>query len=453
MDRIIKGTDIILLFDRYSANSHNLYKSFRQAGYDGPAIVIEDEGFLPDGVNSIYSFFLGDFKKILGDMARPKYFWEIVVPEYWKISENDKGGTICDLSKERGRFYYANPSEKRFVKRVDWYDENGIVRYSEHYNRYGVVYARTIYSAQGQQINKSWFSVEGQEIIVENYITGDIILNIKGKIKFFQTKMDFILYLFVKSGFEQRRIFFNSLSTPFFLSQRLSVSEKSDVLFWQEPVGDEIPGNMQFILNGYASRTSEIIVQQKDSYKKLIELGARENMLHRLGFIYSFVKDNKYKPEALICTNSDQIEHCREMIEARPEMQFHIAAHTLMSDKLMSLEIYDNVMLYPSAKMEVIDDLFQKCDFYLDINYGTEIVSAVQRAFLNNHLIVAFQETIHNRNYIADTHVYPIRDFDRMIFDIRAVTKDRDLMGQYLKKQHEFALAEEKEAYVKLLEC
>ncbi len=64
------------------------------------------------------------------------------------------------------------------------------------------------------------------------------------------------------------------------------------MLFWQEPIWDDIPGNMLSIFNGEASRTTTVMVQKKKSYDKLIELGAKKDMVHKLGFIYPFAKEN-----------------------------------------------------------------------------------------------------------------------------------------------------------------
>ena len=101
---------------------------------------------------------------------------------------------------------------------------------------------------------------------------------------------------------------------------RLPASGKRDVLFWQEPVGDEIPWNMQMILRGKARRTAEVMVQRRTPYEKLMELGADAGMVHRLGLVYRFRRENGYKPEALICTNSENVEHCREIVSALPEI-------------------------------------------------------------------------------------------------------------------------------------
>lgn len=301
MGKNSNGNDVVLLMDTFSTESKNLLYSLRKTGCDCKAVVIEDDGFLPENVMSVYGYFLGNFKGEKGIKGSPRYFNQITVPDYWEISGTNTRGSVHDLYKERARIFYAQPVHKRLVKVVDWLDERGVVRSSDHYNCYGALYARTVFNAKGQKVNRSYFDAAGREIIVENYVTKDIILN-DDQVRIFQSKVDFILYFFKKAGLEQCRLFFNSLSTPFFVSQRLTAPEKCDVLFWQEPVKDEIPGNMQIILNGQASRTETIMVQKRQAYDRLLELGANRQMLHRLGYLYPFEKTNRQRPEALIST-------------------------------------------------------------------------------------------------------------------------------------------------------
>lgn len=444
--------DVLLLFDNYSEGSQSLHTSLKLAGYECPAVVIEDDGFLPDGVMSVYGFFLGDFKVVMGENAGPKYFNEIKVPDYWEISGTNNNGKVQDLYRERGRIFYAEPKHKRLVKIVDWYDERGVVRSSDHYNRYGAIYGRTVFNSKGQRVNRSYFSADGREVIVENFVTGDIILNEGNEVQIFRNKTDFVLHFFVRAGFKQSRIFFNSLSTPFFVSNRLKVqTNKRDVLFWQESTGEEIPGNMQVIFNGEASRTATVVVQNRASYDKLIALGAKKEMVKKLGFIYPFTKENKHQPEALICTNSDNLEHGEEIIKALPKMHFHIAALTEMSSKLTGLGNYDNVSLYPGVKPGILDELFVKCDYYFDINHESEIVSAVRKAFLHNHLIFAFKETLHNGDYVAGEHIYPAGEMDRMIADVENVMVDVKVLKKDLQKQKKAAMSETVKSYQNLL--
>ena len=439
--------DMVLLFDTYSLESQDLLTSFRRAGYDCPAAVIGEDGFLPEDVMSVYGFFLGNYKGEKGVPGKPRYFNQITVPDYWEISGNNSMGKVHDLWRERGRIFYTEPKHKRLVKVVDWYDEKGVVRSSDHYNRYGALYARTTFNAKGQKVNKSYFSAAGREIIVENYVTGDIILNEDGAVHFFPNKTEFVCYFLERTGLGRGRLFYNSLSTPFFVSNRLAGGEKRDILFWQEPVGDAIPGNMQIILKEQAGRTARVMVQKRQSYDRLLQLGVSPDKVQRLGYLYPFAKENGHKHEALICTNSDRIEKCRELVEALPKMHFHIAAITEMSSKLMAMGSYDNVSLYPGVKMDILDELFMTCDYYLDINHESEIVSAVRRAFLHNHLIYAFRETLHNREYGAEEHIYPAADTDGMISGIRAAMAKADAADAELEKQREAAFAETAERY------
>ena len=76
MEKYIEINDTVLLFDNYGQDSESLHASFQAAGYDLPAAVIEDNGFLPDNVMSVYGFFLGNFKEVYGEQARPKFFNE-----------------------------------------------------------------------------------------------------------------------------------------------------------------------------------------------------------------------------------------------------------------------------------------------------------------------------------------------------------------------------------------
>lgn len=455
MEEPVMLEDTILLFDSYSPDSKRLHDSFRLAGCGCSAVVLEENDFLPEEVMSVYDMFLGYYGEKGKSLGKPRFFNEVAVPDLWSINagvgETDYG-RITYQHEEKGRIYYLDSRKKYLVKAVDWFDRKGAVRFRDHYNRYGAVCARTVYDGQGRELGKTWFSAGGQEAIMLNYVTGDMIVNDGELVKFFRTKMDMMVYFFRRAGFEQRQVFYNSLANPFLVSNRLGNLSKKDVLFWQEGISEAIPGNMQMILRGQADRTGRIMVQRRDSYNRLLKLGANPDIVQRLGFVYDFKKKNGHKPQALICTNSERIEHCEELVQAFPQMQFHIAAVTLMSPRLTDMGKYENVSLYPGAEAETLEELFRLCDYYFDINHWTEIVSAVYQAFLHDQLIFAFEETAHNRAYVADMHIYPAAEFDRMVSDVKEIMKDRKQMEHHLRMQREDAMAEEKETYVKLTE-
>lgn len=282
--------DIILLFERYSPDSRRLHESFLRAGCECSAVVLEEDDFLPEGVMSVYDIFLG-YRE-----GKPKFFNEVPVPDHWSISagiEESRYGKITWQHEEKGRIHYwENAPKKWLVKAVDWLDRKGIVRCRDHYNSRGSVYARTVYDKEGKECGKTWFSVSGQEVITGNAITGDLIVNDGGMIRFFRTKMDMMLYFFSRTGIERKHVFYNTLSIPFLLAGRFQGQEKRDMLFWQEDVGEGIPGNMQFILDGHVPRTDKIIVQKRSSYHRLVKLGVDPDRMRKLGYLYEFKKEN-----------------------------------------------------------------------------------------------------------------------------------------------------------------
>mgnify|MGYP006968294658 FL=1 len=274
MEKYSGLTDTVLLLDTYGEDSDMLRRSFRSAGFTGPVIVIEDNGFLPEDVISAYQYFSGDFQKSGKAPGKARYFNQINIPDYWETNASNSGGKVYDLHRERGRIFYAEPKHKRQVQVVDWMDEKGTVRSSDHYNRYGALYARTFFNKEGKRFCKTYFDGEGRETILENFVTHDIILNRGGKVYVFKNKTDLVLKLLDELGAMGSRIFFNSLSTPLFVSEQMPGGRKEDVLFWQEGARNDIPGNMQLILSGQSRRARTIYVQKKSSYEKLIQLGA-----------------------------------------------------------------------------------------------------------------------------------------------------------------------------------
>ena len=449
MEKSAGLTDAVLLLDNYGEESDMLRQSFRSAGFTGPVVVIEDDGFLPEDVISVYQYFCGDFRKSDTVPGKPRFFNQIELPDYWEISGTNARGQVHDLNRERGRIFYAEPKHKRLVRVVDWLDENGVARFSDHYNKYGAIYARTFFNKEAKRFCRAYFDAEGRETLLENFLTQNIILNREGRTYVLENKVELTLKVLEELGAMGSRIFYNSLSTPLFVSERMPEGRQEDVLFWQENTRDDIPGNMQMILDGNSKRTKSIYVQKKDSYDRLIRLGASKEMLKPLGFVYPFSRENTYQNEALICTNSDRIEKVEELINAIPNMHFHITAITEMSSKLMSLSRYENVTLYPGASVQRINELFDRCDYYLDINHESEIVSAVKQAFLHNLLILGFKETLHNRSFVAAKHVF--KGHEDMVAFLKKIMGYEGQIRKRLEWQKKKAMAEKPAAYGELL--
>ena len=88
----------------------------------------------------------------------------------------------------------------------------------------------------------------------------------------------------------------------------------------------------------------------------------------------------------------------------------------------------------------------------LDINHEGEIVSAVSRAFLNDQLIYAFKETLHNTVYVAKEQIYAEDNVKELIAQLQRVTQDAAYMEQELDVQKAGALAETEEHFKEIIE-
>lgn len=441
----ITYTGPILILNNYDEGSKLLKESFLKANFNGKIVVVNDDGFLDDDLISIYQL-VNDATISKG---KPCYFNNIIKPDFWEISSSTLDGKITDLDQTRAKIYFAEPVEKRYVKAVDWLGLNEQVRFTDHYNKYGRLFARTVFNKSGQMFCKTYFSNDGKEMITENFATRSFSVYIDGKEYNYQGKEEFVIACLNRKGIQPTKIYYNSLDIPFIVSEKIEPIKQKHVLFWQEKINDKIPGNMSNILNREDGNTATIYVQNKEAYEKLVSLTNKNKMIKPLGFVYPYVKENTFNKHALICTNSDQIEQLDELVEKLPFIHFHIAAITEMSTKLMNMNKYDNVTLYPEAKPETLEELFNECDLYFDINKYSEIVSAVKQAFLHNHLIVAFESTLHNKFYVAKEHVFA--NSDQMIKFISDVTSSEEGMLKAVVLQQNNAFSESIASYEKIL--
>ncbi len=441
---------MIILADQINMYSSRLIESLKCSGIDCPAISTMYDGFLPEGVESPYSYYVRDYKS----EGKPLYFGRLELPSYQEIKAESGYAVVYEKNTVRSKVYYSEPKEKRYIKIIDQLDEAGKVRWSDHYNRFGRCFARTVLGPDEKRLFKFFFDQEGNEKIEENFVTGHIILKKDGRDVFFKNKTDFVTYYLKDRGFDLDRIFYNSLSTPFFVSEKLNAdgAAGSDILFWQETIGDDIPGNMKTIFNDKNSRTKKIAVMYRHVYERMEKLPLDKERYGLLGYHYDFEKENTGRKEVAIFTNSDDVENLEDIVKASPDFMFHVAAITEMSSKLMSIDSYENVRIYPNIRSKKIEELFDTCDFLLDINRGKEILEAGERAFIHNHLIMAFDDVLHNEHVVAKSLRFKSGDYATLTSALRKAAEDEAFRNELITQQHAQAMSETKENYAAFLQ-
>ena len=95
------------------------------------------------------------------------------------------------------KLYTKNIGQSRIVDKVEWLSEDGQLKYVDFYNQQGFRFAQLLYDEFKMKILKRYFDKENNVVIVENFVTKDIILNYNDKTYFLITKR--ILFLLFKS--------------------------------------------------------------------------------------------------------------------------------------------------------------------------------------------------------------------------------------------------------------
>ena len=394
------------VFDTYSRESQDLLHSMQESGFTHPTVVLEPNGFLPDGVESPFLYFLGQLK---GE-KRGRYFNEVPVPDFWEISGDNSSAKVNYYGQEKARIAYHATSYKRIVESVEWLDDKGQVVMIERYDQYGRKIAVTTCDAQGHPLVTTYF--EGDtERLTENHQTGDLILTLEHQpMRIFKNRLDYFVFYLEYRGFNLDGLVYNTLATSFSLSLQLGNKgiKGRDVLVWQEPLHDSLPGNMQLILKSPEIRTKKILVPQNATYHRALQLSSQDQhaSFGPLGYLYDFKVKDDIRKDTFVLTNSDQIEALTYLVESLPDVTFRVAALTEMSASLLSMVRYPNVVLYQNISQERIQELLKISSIYLDINHYAEVQGIVRKAFEHQQVILAFSHTVHDRTYLAQANIF-----------------------------------------------
>lgn len=100
------------------------------------------------------------------------------------------------------------------------------------------------------------------------------------------------------------------------------------------------------------------------------------------------VKKAKY--QALIITDSQQLEQIDYLIKHLPEYDIHILTFTDMGEILRSLASYENIKLHPTVMRWMCRKMIEECDVYLDINHEFKFPDVLEWVQEAKKTILAF---------------------------------------------------------------
>lgn len=427
---------MINLFDNFDSASRDLLISQKIAKMNIPTVVINDDGFLPESVDSPMQYFCG-----LNSNHRPLYFDQVPLPHYWRIQGDANQAAIYDLKTKRANIVYVANDNQRIVKEVQWLDENGQISWSDHYDQHATRFAKTVY-VNNRPMIKNYYDQNGHKIIQENLVHQDVFLNYGGAQRHFANIAEFTRYYLELKQYNLDHILYNTLNQSLAVSLLLPADSGEDMLFWHEKLGDELPGNMQFLLDN-ETRTTQIVFQDPDDWKNKQDLIPKDSNIKftYLGMIYIHPRGNNLHPQALTLTNSDQIENLETLVKLLPNVTFNIGAITEMSSKLMAFGEYKNVNLYPTITRTTLLQLLKDCDIYFDINKQNEILNAVRGAFEQNMVILGFADTLHEPKFTNPANIFENSEqgVQEMAKTVLSCLVKPNLMGKLIDGQREHA--------------
>ncbi|WP_195854083.1 glycosyltransferase [Aerococcus tenax] len=138
---------------------------------------------------------------------------------------------------------------------------------------------------------------------------------------------------------------------------------------------------------------------------------------------YFSLKDFPY--HAFTLTYSADLEQVEGLARALPELCIHIAAYSTVAPNLIELaKKMENVFIHPVAHNDLIEDLLDQADIYLDINYYAEVDDIVNRALQRSLPVVAFESTAHRPDLVDEGQIFATDEVNAMVAKIKSLLKE-----------------------------
>lgn len=387
---------MIHLFQRYNKNTARLLNTLELSGISTTTVVLEDDGWLPSGVTSVYKFFTG---YIEGEGIP---FNQLPLGDGLEVVHNGDFAKVMDYNHRVSDIIYAQGSHPRRVHHVlSEFDSFKVV---DTYCSQGFLFS-TVRVNEGKLASTSYYNSSGCEIITVDWKTRSVTLNENGRVQVFSSLLSFFLYGLSQMGINgQEAIAIDSLDLPYdILSSFEGFKKNENIIYLDEVPSDDL---VKTKLKKFIKSGNFIINLQYDNTLKLKQLLGSRVPQTLIGHVEEFLREPVEDVSVLIETLSDDIVNLELLLQAHPSVQFHITAPTNMSSKLHSLESYDNLHLYPRVSDEKREDLYSTCAVYLDINRGREVKGALQRAFQHQMFIMAYDETAHDSAYVPAKSIF-----------------------------------------------
>lgn len=355
-----------------------LQKYLDKLGQPYRVFVTNLETDLDQQTESLATFFTQ--KDPASKIGKPLFFNDLAVPELWECWTLGITTYLFDGEERRANVVLREDILSRTVDRVEWFGQGEEIVSIDVYNRYGWRSKQSLLTEAGQPYLDIYLNRQQEEVLL-HYISQGIFLHHppKGRDHLYANKEEL-----------QRAV----------LKQVLPEDEA--ILLMDKTLLDvvkEIPKERL----AYCAREAHVLDEIKEQVGQilLVEAGILSEKKDGITALSGLVDvdQEKFQPEALVMTASQEVEGLSSLVHQFPQVTFHIAALTAMGPKLTDLAARPNVRLYPGISLGNYESLLARCSIYLDCNQGEEVMNSSIRALENGLVLLGLKSTVHQEAY------------------------------------------------------
>lgn len=122
----------------------------------------------------------------------------------------------------------------------------------------------------------------------------------------------------------------------------------------------------------------------------------------------------------MICTGDQNIEHFEKIVQALPEVEFNVTAHTFVAWNLVRMTQYPNVHVFHSVLSPIQNRLAAISNVVLDIGYGSKDEDFLQAVLDDGRQVMSFSSVQdHNLTDRPNYSVFKDSDINQFINELR----------------------------------
>lgn len=400
-----------------------LRKLLDKLGQPYRVFVTNLETDIAEQTESLATFFTQ--KDPASKVGNPLFFNNLEVPELWECWTLGITTYLFDGEERRANVVLRGDILSRTVDRVEWFGQGEEIASIDFYNRYGWRSKRSLLTEAGQPYLDIYLNRQQEEVLLHFVSQGTFLHQPpKGRDHLYANKEEL-----------QKAV----------LKQVLPEDEA--ILLMDKALLDvvkEIPKERL----AYCAREAHALDEIKEQVGQilLVEdglLSEKKDGITALSGLVD-VDQEKFQPEALVMTASQEVEGLSSLVHQFPQVTFHIAALTAMGPKLTDLAARPNVRLYPGISLEKYENLLSSCSIYLDCNRGEEVWSSSLHALENGQILLGLKSTVHQDAYkelstITDT-------VEEMRNQLEALVQHPEAFKEMLREQVRILELPEKDA-------